>query len=1365
MSLFISFSDIWHLFFWILVSNISDSTTAYGAKVAVPGNVDLLVAGTSCVDFSNLNNKKKTLDDVGESSDTFHGMMRWVNRHRPTIIIHENVAGAAWTEMRAEYLEAGYSAEFLTSFDTKNYYIPQTRCRGYLFAIDQKGSLIPNQWIDAMRKLRRPASCTLEAFLLQSDDPRIHQVRMDLAAKRDSNNKPARSVEWEKCEGKHQKERIVKRLGLKRPMTHWEEGGISKMFDFAWQDWGHSQVDRVLDLMDINLLTQAKDGIDANYKEQFWNLSQNVDRNTFGKANGICPCLTPHMIPFLTFRGGPMIGLESLAMQGLPINELLLTRETSQELQNLAGNAMSSTVVGTAILAALILSQDHLRPADNDDMDIDVEEVDISTRISGVGKLLERPLDLSTSQQLQIKTLLKEAQRSARLCVCEGRSDITDNKISVCKECGHTSCEKCGGRPEHHYIPFKYTDNRITPLQFEHKIKSVLPMRLLVDGISSNLLDDLKNRNPDIAAKIRNSDWKTFQDCLTYAVKSEFRFMSLKRQEIWSANYDAPEARIELLLDPLQPEWRLFAKCPATDGALSFRRKMCEMPLARMRLAGTSDPMEGQWEICLPARYEFKLEIEGKGSLVESWEASIGLQDPKFADKKVWDHIQITVPDDIKHCLDQDINGTYKLLPTCGTANGSLHKKLDQDGALPIYFFLDPIKTSEAKSDPFVFSTTTRRYAYGEKRPLIARMETKFRPSSAKGPRTFECFADGQWVSTDEVTLATPVGKKGMVNEGVFSIPGPQGLSVSVSNDDCKTANAVLTCRVPLKNQAEEIWTEGVWTEVDRIHERNTFESLAWLTERIRSMEQLSKWNNLNLPSDYSNCERCAPTAPSLKWVRKGNKYVPREDPEQAAPYERALKNRPSPFVTQLKLERSSNGDKVGLLRIGLNIPTLVHRALSRLPYAENAIPMLSWRLTTDYIPVSKLVLPPFELTSNKRDAQFTQPPNFITKLRPEQLRSLTWMIEQEKDEAPPFIEEEVSEALLPHLNWKAEGRAERPIQVLGGVLADQVGYGKTAITLGLIDCSHTGITLPSKTPGRIPVKATLIVVPPHLTNQWPSEIAKFTGNTYKVIKLKSHTDLNKTSIQHIMNADIIVVSSTLFKSDAYLSNLSTFSASNTPPGSDGRRFNAWQDQALTDMKEQVENLRNGGADFVVARMEEQSKKLKSEDVGEVFVQTKRLIGKAYVEAKEKGKAGAKRKRPETDQDSDSNDSSSSLSGRTKKSKVSVARTEGDPWKLKSSLVKRDWKQMMAPPLAMFHFNRLVIDEYTYLGGRIHSSITCLKSRFRWILSGTPPLDDFADVKTISVFLGVHLGIDDDMVGKIDNRKKIKKDRTGKLKD
>jgi hypothetical protein len=61
-------------------SYVTNSHTAYGAKAFVPGNVDILIAGTSCVDYSNIKNEKKDIDQVGESGRTFHGMLNWVRK-------------------------------------------------------------------------------------------------------------------------------------------------------------------------------------------------------------------------------------------------------------------------------------------------------------------------------------------------------------------------------------------------------------------------------------------------------------------------------------------------------------------------------------------------------------------------------------------------------------------------------------------------------------------------------------------------------------------------------------------------------------------------------------------------------------------------------------------------------------------------------------------------------------------------------------------------------------------------------------------------------------------------------------------------------------------------------------------------------------------------------------------------------------------------------------------------------------------------------------------------------------------------------------------------------------------------------------
>lgn len=200
----------------------SDRTTAYGALVPVPGNVDILIAGTSCVDYSTLNNEKKDIDANGESGRTFRGMLSWVDKHRPKVVILENVCSAPWDRVVKKFEDITYSAAHLR-LDTKNYYIPHTRTRGYLVAVDEKKSSIPQKWKGRVAELVRPASSTLDAFLLESDDPRIHHARQALVSE-SANHERKTGYEWGRCESRHIKARHDEQLGNRRPLTNWEEG-------------------------------------------------------------------------------------------------------------------------------------------------------------------------------------------------------------------------------------------------------------------------------------------------------------------------------------------------------------------------------------------------------------------------------------------------------------------------------------------------------------------------------------------------------------------------------------------------------------------------------------------------------------------------------------------------------------------------------------------------------------------------------------------------------------------------------------------------------------------------------------------------------------------------------------------------------------------------------------------------------------------------------------------------------------------------------------------------------------------------------------------------------------------------------------
>lgn len=925
-----------------------------------------------------------------------------------------------------------------------------------------------------------------------------------------------------------------------------------------------------------------------------------------------------------------MTGIEALAMQGLPVDELLLTRETEDQLADLAGNAMSTTVVGACILSALIVGRKLLKKGtdhstyesrnediiEEDENNDDAEDVtmerseqvydtsSIEGHISGEDQLSERPLDLVATSKATLTSLLEDAQKSIRLCDCEGRKDMTDRQLNRCKGCGSSSCVRCGGKPEHDPEPIDVVAHpRISPTIFAKTLKSTLPMALNVSNVTQALLDGVRE-----ASKISIPDkrWNPWSKAVLKAVGEELHFVEPKRQEIWVATYESASAHLQLILNPQQPEWRLFAKPEETEPAKSELRKMLELPVARFSCV--KGLFDGQWDFALPVMTSVTITFEG-GDLVPSWESRLGLQHEQFRDKMVHSQIKVTVSPEDKDKLERDISGEYRLLDKCGTANSALHKRdsTPLDANLPpLFLLLDPSRCGDARNDGFVFSISVRRYEYGESRPIICQLDPKWRQSDVKGPEKVRCNIPYIWTKSSKVRLQVsgrlheednllrslclfqPAGGR----DAFYSTPSVD-FELNLSQDSCKSANALLVFRVPLPDHAGPEWPRGVWREVDRVHERGTFKALAWLTERIKNVDdRFVSWQVLESPPIAHNCERCAPTPPKILWALIKKKAVAIEDVVQAGEYERALKRRPAPFVTQLKLDDRN----VGTVRIGLNMTSLTHRAWSRLPTAgrtEKAI--LSWRLQTDFFPVAELVLPKFKLLSNRQDSEHDQPPSFKIPLRPEQLRSLTWMVDRESKKVEPFIEEEISEAVLEALAWRAEGRAQRPIRVRGGVLADEVGYGKTAITLGLIDCKAKEVgkefSKIDDVKGKIPIKATLIIVPPHLTRQWNSEVQKFTGKRFKVVVLSTASNLNSTSIEDIQEADMVIVASNLFRSSVYLDNLETLAAAGSLPNADGRFFNARLDITLTSLAEQVERLKTKGPMRVMEVVQEASKK------------------------------------------------------------------------------------------------------------------------------------------------------------------------------
>lgn len=1091
---------------------------------------------------------------------------------------------------------------------------------------------------------------------------------------------------------------------------------------------------------------------------RFWELSQNVDRFTDTAPAGIIGCLTPSGIPFATSRGGPITGLEAMSLQGLPIDQLLLTRESQRELLDLAGNAMSSTVVGAAILASLMVGGRALE-IDNEESE-DGSEVDPTSRdIPEPYKEMDeralgprKPLNLLEYSQNSTKTLHKQARNSIRLCYCEGPVQITERPILVCGECNHTACQHCAGIPKHCYEAMSELAirSRIKPSEFAKAIKAELPMRLKLTGLDLRTMEHLGETSK---AGLDKKIWKKYLEAVALALGEELRFQTVTRTHNWVISYEARNSHLTLTFSEHRVFWQLKAKPNTKEPANSELRKLLMRPFASMQVDDADHFLSGRWQFVLPTTRTVDLTIDGLGQLTKCWEAKLGLENSAVVDKEVWPTLQISVNTNDFPQIGNRIAGKYQLLQNCGTASGSLHKKISNGSRQePVYLFLDPDRYGKPEKDCFVFSTEINQLAYQDARTIIASMNPLWRPSSRiRDSTTCQVFSEEMSCKAELRPFAThgsPTCE--VLSENIDDVLANEleinpSSSIDIRNSCLSKVHTILSCTVPLGTFEDIGWKQGRWNKVDQIHERQTFATFAWLTERVRTLSEFSgRWREMKPPGTFEICRSCAPKSPDIKWkvIPSGqqDKFIPFEDERQAGAFERSIKARPAPFITYTQIDE----ERRGRLMIGLNIGTLVHRALAKFSsVASNEAIKLSWRLDSQYEWPIKTSFPAFELKSNKTDVEREHKFKGITEhleLRREQRRSLAWMLGQESPGAPVFHEQETEEALLATIGWRAEVRATRPSKGRGGVLTDEVGYGKTITTLALIAKRMQAAINASKLPRAncIPVQATLIIVPKTLIAQWTRQIQTFLGRTCNFIVIRTMIDLNSLTVQKVKEAHIVLLAWSIFSSTVYPPKIAAFAAMPEGPNAGGRAFKSWIEEASKRVGQNTNELKNCKkmSTFSTILQTKLNKKIEENEVQQ-SVPTKRLRGAAYVKAATKGK-GKEAEKPAP----------------TSKSLV-------ESFKFSSASCL---DEMKSPLLQMFHFHRLVVDEYTYVSTKEFAYVNSLKSTYRWVLSGTPRLGDFADVKVLAGFLGVHLGEDDDCSSILQSYslKQLRENRTGK---
>jgi hypothetical protein len=1043
------------------------------------------------------------------------------------------------------------------------------------------------------------------------------------------------------------------------------------------------------------------------------------------------------------------MGREALRLQGLPIHKMLLTRETEKELLDLAGNAMTTTVVGAAMLAALIIGHKTISISDRPPYSIHDSPIYPVAEMKPDALLPIGKLDLAQHERCNLDDLRSMAMASTSLCICEGRTLTLKRSFKSCKRCGHTACEKCAGTPRHDYvtIPKPQLGSRVEPAIFVSWITKHLPMRVHLVGLEICGMEKVyANYESHLNPRSRTDSlesWKVYKKAVGRALGEEMRFETVTRSKEWIVRYDAPCSYLELTVGEVTC-WRIYAKPDRQEPNNSRIRWLFKNPFARMYLKPGDDFLAGAWEFCLPVFLQYPLKIFGFGAKIKSWESHLGIQIKQPVVDEIHSKLRITVEDTVCQHVARtidDVVGEYELLEECGNASRSLHRRVNPSNGSTVYFFLDPQRIGPPENDQFVFSKNHHRLMFGDTRELIALIDPEWRQGRADMEKVW-CRIYGLWEACGATLQvfngwSSPTYTVPRKDPHVIITPGiTLDPNLSAQSQTCSVETMTfLSCQVPLLQPEEIGWRLGPWRQVDQENEALTLQAFSWLVRKPKDLDKFSaKWRGLSLPCDTRRCQSCSPTAPTIKWrqLKEGvGPVVPYEDERQAGAFERAIKARTTPFVTQTRIDTDASGGFIGYVKVGINISALAHRVLPKTPFEFGRSVELSWRLNTTYEWPLEVEFGTFSLKDNKDGEEEghvfvnDQDPNEsyveLGRLRKEQRRSLWWMKQQESEETPPFLEQEVEEAYLPSLGWLAETVAKYPSYARGGVLADEVGYGKTATTLALIDATMKKDFKPSeeKVSGGIPIKATLIIVPATLISQWQSQIAKFLGNKYVVLKIGTVIDLARMTVADLKVASIVLINWRVLNSQAYHRKLCALAAMPECSVLGGRPYEAWLMQAVKRVDDHAEEL-NSCTDIEAFGQAIDARTTIAKQNSDGVIPSKRLRGAAYGAQAQTSKEGSPK-----------------LAAKLPVKKASI---------LKTFSLTQSGKLLglKGPPIQLFNFHRIVIDEYTYLTDQDLKAISSLRATNRWVLSGTPKMVDFAEIKLLAGLLQVNLGVDDD---------------------
>lgn len=322
--------------------------------------------GFSCTSFSRANvrsaENRATVggrEGVNVSADTFSWNLKYVAKHRPSIIVNENVeaiddeaTGTGTTVQEHSksnlalvleaYASIGYVA-FSVLMSSDQFGVPQSRRRFYVIGFPNEDLSVhfpgdPRAVVSEMEariNLMKLEPLGLESFLLEDSDPAVAEELERLQAAKKTQAKRVKSTEWQQ---KHIE--VFSSRGLR-----W--GRVQPSLETEASPWFQALPAREKDIVILAEL----DGFTTT------DLSQSIGRNR-GTRGKIVNTLMPGERRWLVKRRRLLVGCEALSLQAVPWQGKSHIRGfTSGLLQSLAGNAFTGTTCMAAFAAAISLAK------------------------------------------------------------------------------------------------------------------------------------------------------------------------------------------------------------------------------------------------------------------------------------------------------------------------------------------------------------------------------------------------------------------------------------------------------------------------------------------------------------------------------------------------------------------------------------------------------------------------------------------------------------------------------------------------------------------------------------------------------------------------------------------------------------------------------------------------------------------------------------------------------------------------------------------------------------------------------------------------------------------------------------------------